>query len=203
MNKLILLGTLFALSACASGEVRETLGLTRDAPDEFKVVSRPPLSVPPDFSLRPPDPGAPPREAVNPEEEASRVFLRDSDDAGSSGASELIESNVDTAVTPVLTGSVPTSAESLLLGKLGTEKADPEIRDKLYVDEKELDRDVVEDENATVIDKLLGYGAVEPVIDPFAEAERIRENVDEDKPINEGEVPVIDKSGESTLDKIF
>lgn len=201
MKHLILIGTLFALTACASGEVRETLGLNRAAPDEFKVVSRPPLSVPPDFSLRPPEPGAAPREAVDPEQDAKRLFLRESQ--SEDGVIELIESDVDTAITPVISTSAPTSGESVLLGKLGADNADPEIRDKLYSEEKDLDREIVKDKDATVIDKLLGYDAVEPVVDPFAEAERIRENVDEEKPINEGEVPVLDKSDGSTLDKIF
>ena len=36
-----------------------TFGLTRDVrPDEFTVVTRAPLSMPPDFTLRPPQPGA-------------------------------------------------------------------------------------------------------------------------------------------------
>src|SRR5471032_1132090 len=43
-----------ALSACSSNTVKDTLGLDRAAPDEFRVVSRPPLYVPPQFSLRPP-----------------------------------------------------------------------------------------------------------------------------------------------------
>ncbi|KJS38300.1 MAG: hypothetical protein VR70_10355, partial [Rhodospirillaceae bacterium BRH_c57] len=47
------------LSGCGGG-VKETLGLNRQAPDEFQVVSRPPLAIPPEFKLRPPEPGAPP-----------------------------------------------------------------------------------------------------------------------------------------------
>ncbi len=52
----ILLASMFVLSACASGEVRDTLGLSKRAPDEFVVVSRPALTVPPDFTLVAPDP---------------------------------------------------------------------------------------------------------------------------------------------------
>lgn len=47
-----------ALSACSSS-TKQALGLERTPPDEFAVVSRAPLSVPPEFSLRPPTPGAP------------------------------------------------------------------------------------------------------------------------------------------------
>src|SRR4051794_33563071 len=46
------------LAACSGDELTRTFGLTRDAPDEFQVTTRAPLSMPPDFSLRPPQPGA-------------------------------------------------------------------------------------------------------------------------------------------------
>jgi hypothetical protein len=43
-----------ALSGCASGGL-----LNRDRPDEFAVSRQAPLVIPPDFSLVPPNPGAP------------------------------------------------------------------------------------------------------------------------------------------------
>src|ERR1043165_793788 len=46
-----------AVAGCSS--TKEMLGLTKRSPDEFQVVSRAPLSMPPDYSLRPPTPGAP------------------------------------------------------------------------------------------------------------------------------------------------
>ena len=48
---LMILGCM-ALAACSS--IREDLGLGRSPPDEFAVIDRPPLSMPPDFGLRPP-----------------------------------------------------------------------------------------------------------------------------------------------------
>jgi hypothetical protein len=45
------------LSGC--GELRTAMGIERVGPDEFAVESRAPLVVPPDFDLRPPQPGAP------------------------------------------------------------------------------------------------------------------------------------------------
>src|ERR1700723_2375217 len=50
---------LVVLGGCSNGSLTRTFGLTRDAPDEFTVVTRAPLSMPPDFTLRPPQPGAP------------------------------------------------------------------------------------------------------------------------------------------------
>ena len=47
------------LSACGGGgeTVGEALGYELTGPDEMAVIKRPPLTVPPDFNLRPPRPG--------------------------------------------------------------------------------------------------------------------------------------------------
>lgn len=42
----------FTLAGC--GGIVDTLGMGKNAPDEFRVVSQKPLSVPPEFELRPP-----------------------------------------------------------------------------------------------------------------------------------------------------
>ncbi len=52
---LLILGLSF-LAACGGSGVGEVLGLDKEAPDEFAVVTRAPLTLPPDFGLRPPDP---------------------------------------------------------------------------------------------------------------------------------------------------
>src|SRR6185437_15715995 len=55
------------LSGCGDGSLTRQFGLTREAPDEFTVVTRAPLSMPPDFTLRPPQPGA-----ARPQEQSDR-----------------------------------------------------------------------------------------------------------------------------------
>jgi Protein of unknown function (DUF3035) len=45
------------LSACSNW--KQEIGIEPTSPDEFAVESRAPLTVPPDFNLRPPEPGAP------------------------------------------------------------------------------------------------------------------------------------------------
>jgi len=42
-----------ALSSCNHG-IKQNLGLLRETPDEFKVISQPDLTMPPDFDLVPP-----------------------------------------------------------------------------------------------------------------------------------------------------
>lgn len=52
----VMMGLIMTLNGCT--DVRQKLGLDPDAPDEFTVYDRPPLSVPPHYALRPPRPGA-------------------------------------------------------------------------------------------------------------------------------------------------
>lgn len=54
---LLLAATL--LSGCGGNDLARSFGFVRDAPDEFTVTTQAPLSMPPDFALRPPVPGAP------------------------------------------------------------------------------------------------------------------------------------------------
>jgi hypothetical protein len=56
-------GTLL-LPGCS--DLRKSIGLEKSTPDEFAVESRAPLEMPPDFDLRPPQPGA-----ARPQERAS------------------------------------------------------------------------------------------------------------------------------------
>jgi Protein of unknown function (DUF3035) len=48
-------------------------------PDEFAVTSEAPLAVPPDFNLRPPQPGAPPTQLQAPVVQARETVFRASD----------------------------------------------------------------------------------------------------------------------------
>jgi DUF3035 family protein len=45
------------VSACSNW--KQAIGIEPTSPDEFAVESRAPLTLPPDFDLRPPQPGAP------------------------------------------------------------------------------------------------------------------------------------------------
>lgn len=52
--RLLIIGLMLtvALSAC-SNVTKEKLGLNKKAPNEFMVTTRPPLSLPPEYDLRP------------------------------------------------------------------------------------------------------------------------------------------------------
>ena len=48
---------LLLLTGCGQGTVQNALGMGKRSPDEFSVVSRAPLILPPDYGLRPPGSG--------------------------------------------------------------------------------------------------------------------------------------------------
>ena len=62
-----------ALGAC--GGLKQTIGLTKVVPDEFVTVSTAPLSVPPEYGLRPPAPGQPRPQELAPESAARQILL--------------------------------------------------------------------------------------------------------------------------------
>ena len=65
-------GVLVLLPGCS--DLRMALGMDRVGPDEFAVEARAPLTIPPDFDLRPPQPGAPRPQEVTAAERARKVI---------------------------------------------------------------------------------------------------------------------------------
>jgi hypothetical protein len=84
----------FGLAACSGDELTRTFGLTRDAPDEFRVTTRAPLSMPPDLTLRPPRPGATRPQEMTQREQAEAALAPDTvmgrPDAGASPGQEAL-----------------------------------------------------------------------------------------------------------------
>lgn len=193
---------LAALSACSGSTAREVIGLSREAPDEFRVVSRPPLSVPPQFSLRPPaEPGEEPaRTAAH--KKAESLVLGTPADSGDTFA--LRPGNADTAVSPVhsrpLNDGKNASPEQNFLMRAGANEADPEVRRKI-----ERDRTAVavpEDDSwwnilSTTPPKK------EPMVNAKEEAERIKKNQEEGRPVTEGDTPEIKPRDTGVLGRIL
>ena len=90
------------LAGCQSAS--HALGLAKITPDEFRVVAKAPLILPPDYALRPPAPGEPRPQELQPESAARTALL-------GQRASE-----------------VRSDGEKLLVAKAGADKADPLIR---------------------------------------------------------------------------
>ena len=55
MKKILILVLLFSVLIVSCSKVRESAGVNRKNIDEFTVIENPPLVIPPDFNLLPPD----------------------------------------------------------------------------------------------------------------------------------------------------
>ncbi len=162
--------SLGAVSACE--KAKDELGLNKQVPDEFKVVKRAPLSLPPDYSLRPPRPGAArPQEASTAEAAAQTVFGQDNSDQP----------------------AIATTGEAALLNRAGGQNANPDIRRVVDSETEELF-----DRNKPVAEKLFGWGgdkdeASASVVNAKAEAQRLEGNAEDGKPVTEGDTPSIEE----------
>ena len=61
-----------AVAGCT--DFKRSIGLEATMPDEFAVESRAPLTIPPDFDLRPPTPGAPRPQEKSADQQAKDVM---------------------------------------------------------------------------------------------------------------------------------
>lgn len=166
-----------ALPSCTG--IKEQLGLTKSAPDEFTVVTKAPLIIPPDLTLRPPRPGASGPRDAQARERARRALV---------GAEEEEPSRTvpETAARPT-----HSSAETFFLKKAGTDKADPRIRTVIRRETLAL-----AEKDPSFIRRLMFWRdgpEEEPVVDAEKEAERLQEAVAKGGSPAEGEVPVIER----------
>jgi DUF3035 family protein len=147
-----------ALGGCT--DFRRALGYEKVIPDEFAVVSRAPLAIPPDYSLRPPQPGAAPSQEVAAQDRAKEAIFR---------ASSPQQASLPAAA------SARSPGEGALLQAAGAPKADPEIREHVADDTA-----LAPQNQRGFVDKLLFWQKSGPpdtneVIDPTKEAERIKQ----------------------------
>ncbi|MDP6352873.1 MAG: DUF3035 domain-containing protein [Alphaproteobacteria bacterium] len=158
------------LGACDTTALKKELGFGKQSPDEYNVVEHAPLSLPPDFHLRPPAPGQPRPQEVDLRRQAQRILMG-------------LRSG----------GKVERSAgETALLDKAGALDVDPDIRQQIN---RENGIYAVEDER--FVDDLMfweGQSKDEAeIVDPVAEAERLRENAAAGLPPTHGETPTIQR----------
>jgi hypothetical protein len=118
----LIVGLSFALSNCQS--VREATGVAKLAPDEFTVLTKAPLIVPPDYNLRPPQPGAADRNLSSPADMARNALFQQQDAA--TAAARL--------------GQDYSSGERMLLARTGASLADPSIRQQIRIDSGQTDQ---------------------------------------------------------------
>lgn len=186
---------LILLSGCG-GDTAKILGFEKEAPDEFQVVSRAPLSLPPDYGLRPPEPGASRPQEQTPRGEAEGVLFGDeAGPAQSSGqASQVaLRRNSGSRILASNSGNVivHTPGDAAFLDRLDVDQAIPDIRAILSDENAIL---ALEDEE--LIDSLIFWKDKPPpgtIVDAEQEKRRIQENAALGRPVTEGETPMIER----------
>lgn len=128
------LAALVLLSGCES--VRQATGAEKTPPDEFTVLTKAPLVIPPDYNLRPPQPGIASRNDPDADETGAALALPTASAAG-----------LDTSYS---------DSEKLLLTKTNALSVDPNIR-------KTITSDVgLEDQGPGFAQKVLFQAATPP-----------------------------------------
>ncbi len=177
---------ILALSACEG--VRKQFGLAKQSPDEFRVVSRAPLSLPPDFTLRPPEPGiARPQEGTATQQARSAVFR--------------MEQPKPQPLSERVNADGRTLGELSLLKAAGADKIDPGIRRAIDLETQQLNS-----ESEDFIEALVFWRDKEipgRVVDATAEAKRLRENAAFGKAVTAGETPTIERKRKALLEGLF
>lgn len=170
-----------AVAACSNPS--RTLGLDPEPPDEFTVVSKAPLTIPPDFNLRPPQPGAPRPQELNPTSRAEAALVGDS--AGQRTAA-------------------PSRGEAALLQVARADRANPNIRQVLNEETTQL-----ANRDSGFVERLLdrvGAGSEEDadVVDPTEEERRLRQQQTSANASAAGQqTPIIRRKSRSILSDVF
>jgi hypothetical protein len=172
-----------ALSLTGCSEARRALGYDKAPPDEFAVMARAPLAQPPDFTLRPPMPGATRPQEGTVRDQAKSVLVPGRAGLALGGSSGL------------------SPGEQLILSKAGADQADPGIRRK--VDEETTA--LIQADNSFT-DKILFWQdkpAPGEVLDSTKEAKRLQQNASAGKAPSEGGSPQIIRREKGWLEGIF
>ncbi|WP_439578074.1 DUF3035 domain-containing protein [Elioraea sp.] len=171
------------LAACG-GDTARTFGFVRDPPDEFQVQTQAPLSVPPEFSLRPPRPGAP-----RPQEPSIREQ-----------AQGLLVARTVTATVPVEPRTGATPGEAALLAAAGP-RPPADLRERV-----EADTTLLTERSRTLADRLIFWRRPEDpsaVLDPTREAQRLREAAALGREPTVGDTPIIQRQRRGLLEGLF
>ncbi|MBM3523774.1 MAG: DUF3035 domain-containing protein [Alphaproteobacteria bacterium] len=177
---------LLSLGACA--DVRKAAGWDKAPPDEFRVMSRAPLSLPPDFGLRPPTPGAPRPQEGTPTDQARSAVTGSRNPARNTSPNAVQRS--------------PSSAgEQALLSRVGADRVDPSIRETINREAGQL-----ADADRSLTDRLIFWRDPSPagtVIDAEREQQRIRENQALGRSTTDGDTPIIRRRQRGFLEGLF
>lgn len=147
-----------AVSGCSTWtDVKRGLGMEKVVPDEFDVTTNAPLAIPPDYTLRPPRPGAAPTQQLSPTAQAEATVFR----AG------------DNKLDTIPADKLRSAGESALLQDAGAGHAPADIRQLVN------NEDQAAAGGTTLTQRLLFWQSPPPnpnqIVDPTAESERLHE----------------------------
>ncbi|MBY6263006.1 DUF3035 domain-containing protein [Azospirillum sp. 412522] len=185
-TRLPLIGlALAALTLAGCSDVRRSIGLDRQSPDEFSVVSRAPLTLPPSMQDLPkPRPGAArPQDSTPTQMAAGAVF----GGAARGGAKAAAGSTA--------------GEKSLIAQASARDGIDPNIRAKVDQETTQL---IVADKSW--IDSLLFWQTQQPpvsVVDPGKEQQRLREAQAQGKALDGAATPTIERKRKAPLEGLF
>jgi hypothetical protein len=168
------------LVGCSGDSLSRNFGFERAPPDEFTVTTRAPLSMPPDLTLRPPQPGAP-----RPQEQT----------ATDPGQAAL---DPQAALAAPASGTDSAGQEALIAA--AGPPPPPGIRAR--VDQEAANSS----DNVTLTDKLMFWKEPPPrgiVVDAQKEAQRLRENAALGQQPDTGDTPMIQRKQQSFFDQLF
>ena len=167
-----------ALASC--GGLRAELGLGKNAPDAFTVVTRAPLIVPPDYTLRPPTPGAIRPQEAPPLERAKSALYGGASNPGATARQS--------------------SGERAFLTRVGTADTQSSIRQVLNEENARYAA------NESFVDSLLSWRKKEllaDVVDAAKEDQRLQEASALGIPPTAGETATIKRREKGLLDGLF
>jgi hypothetical protein len=189
---LLAFGALCTIALGGCGAFENLGGGKKISPDEFKIVSHSPLTMPPNAELRPPRPGEPRPQEVSPADQAKEALSpalagrTQQRIAGAGGA------------PPAATGS-----EQALVARAGQSAGggiDPNIRSRVNQDTKTLN-----DNDKSFIDSLIFWQEAQPsgvVLDPAKEQQRLRDAQAAGQPAT-GTPPTITRRKRGLLEGVF
>jgi len=189
----LLLASPLVLTGCDSA--REMAGLNKKAPDEFSVVTKAPLVMPPEFGLRPPEPGAARPQEVSARERAQAVL-------GGGGRGEAA-GQIGPLQRNAPQQQVQRSAgEQVLLQQARATNADPDIRRKVNEEFSQL-----AERDSGFVNRLVNWQNKDDptanVVDPAKEQQRLRENTARGESPTKGDVPTIKRRERGMLEGLF
>tara|TARA_B100000965_G_C19483790_1_gene709817 strand:+ start:526 stop:1062 length:537 start_codon:yes stop_codon:yes gene_type:complete len=162
MKITFLLSLFFLLLLSACTKIRDSAGVTRKSIDEFQVIENPPLVIPPDFNLEPPD-QLKEKNIDEVEKELAKEILFGINESDNVNNNEV-------------------STMNQILKKTDALEVDSSIRE-------EIDQEFAQEIKTKGIFNVEWEDEIE-VLDAVKESERIRNKNFEGESIADGEVPI-------------